>query len=179
MRRGFQLITKTIRNLDKPTIASVNGACTGGGMDLALACDLRIGSDRARFQVAFVKRGVMPYTGSTYFLPRVVGLGKALEMLYTGDFVDGQEAERYGLLNRLVPHDDLEEATRELATKLAKGPPIPLRLGKMMMVRGLELDFETSLEMAAAVNVIPQLTEDFDEGRRAFQEKREPEFKGR
>lgn len=178
MRRGFQLITKTIRNLDKPTIASVNGACTGGGLDIALACDLRIGSDQARFQVAFVKRGVLPYTGGTFFLPRVVGLAKALEMLYTGDFMDGQEAERYGLLNKLVPHDQLEEATQELAAKIAKGPPIALRLGKLMMVRGLELGFETSLEMAAIANVIPQLSEDANEGRRSFEEKRDPNFRG-
>ncbi len=98
---------------------------------------------------------------------------------YTGDFMDGQEAERYGLLNKLVPHDQLEEATQELAAKIAKGPPIALRLGKLMMVRGLELGFETSLEMAAIANVIPQLSEDANEGRRSFEEKRDPNFRGR
>ncbi len=178
-RRGLQLITKTIRNLDKPTIASVNGYCLGGGLDMALACDLRVGSDKAMFQVTFVKIGVFPHMGGTYLLPRVVGLAKALEMLYTGDFMDAQEAERCGLLNKLVSHEKLEEATRELALKISKGPPIALRLGKLLMVRGLEQNFETSLEMAAAVLPITQLTEDHQEGMRAFSEKREPEFKGR
>jgi len=179
LRRGFQVITKTIRNLEKPTIACINGPCVGGGLDIALSCDLRIGSDKALFQVAFVKRGVFPYMGSTFLLPRIIGLAKALELFYTGDFMDAQEAERCGLLNKLVPHERLEEATRELAGKIAKGPPIALRVGKMVMIRSLELGFENALELAAAANVIPNLSEDAQEGRRAFVEKREPNFKGR
>lgn len=169
----------TLQRMDKPTIAMVNGPAVGGGFDLALACDLRIGSPNAKFMVAYTRIGLVPSTGGVWFLPRIVGLSKALELLYTGDFIEAEEAYKIGLLNRLVPTDNLEKETMTLAHKLAANPPMALRLDKFMVYKGLETDLETALGLGVACEHMCLQSEDHLEGIRAFAEKRPPVFRGR
>jgi enoyl-CoA hydratase/carnithine racemase len=165
--------------MQKPTIAMVNGVAVGGGFDVALACDLRIGSKDARFRNAFVKIGLFPGWGGTWLYPRVMGLGKALEYLFTGDFLGAEEAERLGVLNKMVVPEELEKETMVLARKIAQGPPIAIRLMKLQAYKGLQMDMETALEMAAACETITLNSEDHKEGVAAFREKREAQFKGK
>ncbi|MFC1923774.1 enoyl-CoA hydratase/isomerase family protein [Chloroflexota bacterium] len=167
-----------LHNLEKPTIAMVNGAAVGFGFDLALACDMRIGSPEARFIVAFTKMGLASDSGGSWLMPRVMGLGKALEYIFTGDTIDAEEAHRIGILNRLVPAKLLEKETMDLARKIANGPPIAHRLAKMQVYKGLEVDLETALAFAAACISIALSSEDHKEGIKAFAEKRPPDFKG-
>jgi len=179
IRHNPQKITLAIRNLEKPIIAMVNGPAVADGFDWALACDLRVGSENARFMNAFVRMALFPNTGATWLLPRVIGLGKALEVLFTGDWLDAEEAYRIGVLNKLVPAADLESETMALAQKLAKQPPISLRLLKMQTYRGLEMSLEAALELAADGEAMTLKTEDHREALTAFFEKREPRFKGK
>jgi len=168
-----------IHKLQKPTIAMVNGPAVGAGFDLALVCDLRIGSENARFMNAFVRIGLFPGWGGTWLYPRVMGLGKALEYLYTGDFLEAAEAEKLGVLNRLVKADELEKETLAMARKIAAGPPISIRLMKLQVYKGLGIDFETALQIAAACETITLSSEDHREGVAAFREKRPAKFRGR
>lgn len=168
-----------LRNIGKPTIAAVNGAAVGAGLSLALACDIRIAADTARFGAGFIRRGQVPDNGASFFLPRLVGTAKALELLYTGDIIDAREAERIGLVNRVVGADDLIKVTLDLASRIAKGPPIALALTKRLVYQWLEQDLVPQLEYEAYNLKLCRETEDYREGVRAFQEKREPEFKGR
>ena len=168
-----------LQRMDKPTIAMVNGPAVGGGFDLAMACDLRIGSHNARFMMAFTRIGLVPGTGGCWFLPRIVGLPKALELLYTGDFVEAEEAYRIGLLNRLVPAEKLEEEAMALARKLARSPAMSLRLDKFMVYKGLSTDLETALGLGVACLGMCYGSEDHREGIKAFAEKREPVFRGK
>ncbi len=181
IRRGFRTVHEIIiglQKMEKPTIAMVNGVAAGGGFDLACACDLRIGSPNARFMVAFVRLGLVPGWGGTWFYPRVMGLGKAAEFLFTGDFCEAEEAYRIGLLNRLVAPEDLERETHALASKIANGPPIALRLAKMQLYHGLEMDLETAMKVAAACETITVTSQDHKEGVSAFRRKRAPVYKG-
>ena len=168
-----------LQKMQKPTIAMVNGVAVGGGFDVALACDLRIGSKDARFRNAFVKIGLFPGWGGTWLYPRVMGLGKALEYLFTGDFLGAEEAERLGVLNRMVVPEELEKETMVLARKIAQGPPIAIRLMKLQAYKGLQMDMETALEMAAACETITLNSEDHKEGVAAFREKRDAQFRGK
>ena len=168
-----------LQNMDVPTIAMVNGPAVGAGFCIALACDLRIGSEDARFQVAWTRRGLTPAYGTSWFLPRLVGVSKALELIYTARMIGAEEALQLGLLNKLVSTHTLEKETMELARTVANGPPLALRLSKMNVYRGLNLDLGTSLELSAASENQLILSEDFAESARAFREKREPVFKGR
>ncbi len=168
-----------LQKMQKPTIAMVNGVAVGGGFDLALACDLRVGSNKARFMNAFVRIGLFPGWGGTWLYPRVMGLNKALEYLFTGDFIEAPEAEKLGVLNYMVLEGELEKKTMELATKIAKNPPISLRLMKLQVYKGLQMDLETAIEMASACETITLTSEDHKEGVAAFRDKREPVYKGR
>ncbi len=168
-----------VHKFEKPVIAAVNGVAVGGGLDLALACDIRIASDKARFAEVFIRRGLIPASGGAYFLPRLVGIDKACLLIWTGDMIDAKEAERVGLVTMVVPHEDLESATRELADKLAKGPPLAIQRAKRAIYEGLEMSLESTLEYIAPIIRELQGTEDHKEGARAFVEKREPVFKGR
>lgn len=179
LRRGPQTVIKKLHGLEIPTIAMVNGAAVGAGFDFALACDIRIGSETARFRVAFTTIGLVPGTGGAWFLPRIVGIGRAAELLFSGDFIDAKEAERIGILNRVVPPEDLEKETMALARRLAANPPLALKLDKYLMYKGLEVDLDTALEMAATAQTICLASEDHREGVAAFREKRQPVFKGR
>lgn len=182
IRRGFkniQAIILGLQRLEKPTIAMINGAAVGGGFDLACACDLRIGSENARFMVAFTRIGLFPGWGGTWLYPRIIGIPKAAEMLFTGDFMEAKDAERYGLLNKLVPAAELEKETMSLARRIADGPPIAIRLAKMQLYKGLGMDLETALKVAAAMETITLTSEDHQEGVTAFKEKRKPQYKGK
>jgi len=180
-RRGFRNIQGIIlglQRLEKPTLAMVNGAAVGGGFDLACACDLRTGSEYARFMVAFTRIGLFPGWGGTWLYARIIGIPKAAELLFTGDFLEAKEAERLGLLNKLVPASELEKETMSLARRIANGPPIALRLAKMQLYKGLGMDLETAMQMAAACETITLTSQDHKEGVAAFQEKRPPKYKG-
>src|SRR2546426_9189511 len=168
-----------LRDAPKPVIAAINGAAAGAGMNLALACDLRLASTAAKFSQAFVKRGLHPDWGGTYFLPRVVGLAKAAELIWTGEIIDAEEALRLGIVSALHAPEDLMAATYALALKIAAGPPIAIRLAKRALYHNLECDLRQALEFETFAQNICSETEDAREGIRAFVEKRPPAFKGR
>jgi enoyl-CoA hydratase/carnithine racemase len=161
----------------KPTIAAINGYCIGEGLTLALACDMRIASDRATFQYPEVQIGVPTIAGAVR-APRVVGLGAALELLLVGDRVDAQRAYAMGLVNKVVPHDQLiDEATR-WADRLARNAPQAVAATKEVAVRSQAMSFADALRMGEAMRKLAGGTEDAREGVRAFREKREPQYKG-
>jgi 2-(1,2-epoxy-1,2-dihydrophenyl)acetyl-CoA isomerase len=168
-----------MRDAPQPIIAAINGAAAGAGMNLALACDLRIASTAAKFSQAFVKRGLHPDWGGTYFLPRVVGMAKACELIFTGDLIDAQEALRLGLVGRVVAPEELMPAADELARKIAAGPPLDIRLAKRALYHNADCDLRQALEFETFAQNICQDTEDAREGVRAFVEKRAPVFRGR
>jgi len=167
------------RYLAKPVIAALNGIAAGGGLVLAMAADIRIASEKATFSQIFVRLGV-PDGASTFLLPKLVGLGKALELAFTGDIIDAREAERIGLVNKVVPHDALMQSATELAARIAKGPPATLAVTKEAMCRGFTAtDLDSHVEYELKLVGLTLATEDFKEGVTAFLEKREPFFKGR
>jgi len=168
-----------LREAPQPIIAAVNGAAAGAGMNLALACDIRIASIAAKFSQAFVRRGLHPDWGGTYFLPRVVGMAKACELIFTGDVIDAPEALRLGLVSRLVAPEQLMPAAYDLARKIAAGPPVAIRLAKRALHRNAESDLRSALEFETFAQNVCSETEDAREGIRAFVEKRSPVFRGR
>ncbi len=179
LREDFQGLIRALVESARPTIAAVDGAAAGFGCDLALACDLRIISDRAFFGEIFVRRGLMPDGGGTYLLPHIIGVGRALEMLLTGDHVQADEALRIGLANRVVPHGELMSRVGELAARLAKGPPLVHELVKRAVYAALDGDLAGSLEREATGQLRLLGSADFAEGLTAFLQKREPRFQGR
>jgi len=176
---GHVSLPLLLHEFDKPVIAAINGVAVGGGLDLALACDIRIASDRARFAEVFIRRGLIPAMGGIFFLPRLVGLDRACQLIWTGDMIDAREAERIGLVTTVVPHEELEVATKELAEKLAKGPPLAIQKAKRAIYEGMGMDLRDSLGMVGTAVAELRETEDHREGARAFVEKREPVFRGR
>ena len=172
-------IIKGITTMEKPVIALINGTAVGGGLDLAMACDIRIASEKAKLSEIFVKRGLLPDMGGTYFLPRLVGLGKAKELIFTGEIIDAKEAERIGLVNKVVPHEELNSTGMELARKLAKGPTLAIGKAKIAINREMELNLDSALKDAIEAGSFIFGTEDALEGIMAFVEKREPKFKGK
>ena len=168
-----------MRDSPKPIIAAVNGAAAGAGMNIALACDIRIASNNAKFGQTFAKRGLHPDWGGTYFLPRVVGMSKACELIFTGKMIDAQEALRLGIVSDLVEPDELMNAVRTLAGEIAAGPPIAIRLARRAMYRNMDCELREALEFETHAQNICRESEDSKEGVKAFVEKRSPEFKGR
>jgi len=164
--------------INKPSIAAVNGAAVGYGCDLTLMCDMRIASDKARFGEVFLRVGLIP-DEALLLLPRLVGLAKAYELILTTDIIDAEEAYRIGLVNKIVPHEDLMSATLELANKIASKPPISVRLAKEGIRRCLKMPVDEFKQWHAFAFTFCQGTEDHREGARAFVEKREPVFKGK
>lgn len=179
IRRRPQKVTLGIRNMEKPTIAMVNGVAVADGLDWVLACDLRVGCEKSRFMNAFARMALFPNTGAAWQLPRVVGVSRALEILYLGDWVEAEEAYRLGILTRLVPYEKLEEETMALARRLTEQPPITLKMIKMQVYKGLNLTLEASLELAADGEAMTFFSEDAKEAFAAFAEKRKPKFTGR
>ena len=179
IRNGPQAVTLRLHHMEKPTIAMVNGLAIGDGFDWVLACDIRIGSEHARFMNAFLQMGLVSNTGATWLYSRAMGINKALELLYTGDWLGAEEAHRLGVLNSLVPADCLEEETMAMARRIADRPPIPNRLVKGMVHRGLSQSLDEHLVEAAQVEILTLATRDHREALSAFLEKRKPAFEGR
>ncbi len=182
---GFKLMQQAttlimgIREMPKPVIAAVNGPAAGGGCNLALACDIIIASEKAKFIEPYIALSAHPDFGAIYFLPRMVGLAKANELIFSGRTVDANEADRIGLVSRVVTADQLESATRELAKNIAKSSPLFLRLTKASMNQAQTMDLSKALACEATAQSITFITEDFKEAMTAFVEKREPIFKGK
>ena len=179
LRDSVHNVPRQVALLDKPYIAAVNGAAVGAGMDMCSMADIRIASEQARFSMAYVKMGLVPGDGGCYYLPRIVGLAKALELIWTGDFFDAPEALRIGYVSKAVPADELLPAARELAGRIARGPAVAIQLAKRLVYRSYNSEVSEALEAAGHAMAIVQSTEDSREGPRAFAEKREPQFKGR
>ena len=165
--------------MEKPVIAAINGVAAGAGCNLALAADLRVASERATFIEVFSRVGLIPDSGGTWLLPRLVGMGRALEMMFFADPMDALTAERLGLVNRVVPHDDLMAQTKEWAARLAAGPTRAYGLIKRGVNRALALDLEGALEYEAHLQEVAGRTEDHLEGVAAFLAKRTPQYMGR
>ncbi|HDP24124.1 MAG TPA: enoyl-CoA hydratase [Deltaproteobacteria bacterium] len=168
-----------INNMEKPVIASVNGVAAGGGCNLALACDIRIASDRARFGQVFTRRGVHPDWGGIYFLPRLVGYAKAAELIFSAEIIDAHEALSIGLVNRVVPHDDLPAATKECSTRIAHNAPIPVALAKRGLQNFGRWDLSHALDYEAYALELCMKSRDIVEGFASFLEKRDPVFQGK
>ena len=182
IRRSFRSAQRAVLGLHRleiPTIAMVNGDAVGAGFDLACVCDLRTMAETARFMVAYRRVALIPGYGGAWLYPRRLGLSKAAELMFTGDFLSAQEAQQLGFISAVAPVDQLEALTMELAHKIASGPPISLRLMKQLLYKGLSLDLETAMQMAATGSSITLTSEDHREGVAALREKRPAEFKGR
>ncbi len=178
LRAGMQIVLR-MRSMPQPVIVAVNGPAAGAGMNLALACDMRIASDQAVFGQNFARVGLFPDYGGTWLLPRLVGKARAAEMFYTGEMIDAREAERIGIVSRVVPHEELTAKTRELAERLAAAPPIPARAVKQVLFGAERAELERALEFEVQTQMECFLSEDCGEGIRAFFEKRAPRFRGR
>ncbi|MBN1614681.1 MAG: enoyl-CoA hydratase/isomerase family protein [Deltaproteobacteria bacterium] len=179
MREGFHQMLISLRRLDKPTIAAINGSAVAGGLSLALVCDFRVASDKARIGEGSLRFGFVPDEGGAYLLPRIVGLEKALELILMREILDAGEAERIGLVGKVVPHEELETFTHAMALKIAEGPPVASRLAKRAVYKQQDMDFVNALEDIALAAQIVNEMEDVQEGVTAFFEKRKPVFKGK
>src|SRR5687768_16195674 len=178
LKQRYNPIILKMRNIEKPVIGSLNGVAAGAGCSLALACDLRVASEKARLIEVFVRVGLVPDSGSSFLLPRLVGLGKALEMAFLGDEVDADEALSIGMVNKVVPSEELEGATRELALRLAKGPTKAIGLAKRAINRALTMDLDQVLEYEVFAQESAGASADHREGIAAFVEKRPANFTG-
>lgn len=172
-------IVRRIRELEKPVVAAVNGVAAGAGCSLVLACDLRVASEKASLLMAFSRVGLVPDSGATWTLPRLVGLGKALELAYLAEPVDAQSALQLGLVNRVVPADRLLEEAGALAQRLAEGPTLAYGLTKRAMNRASTMAFHEALEYEGMLQEVAGRSADHVEGVRAFIEKRPARFEGR
>jgi enoyl-CoA hydratase/carnithine racemase len=168
-----------LSRLSRPVVAAVRGEALSAGLELALACDVRVAGEGARFGLRETSQGTLPSSGGTQRLPRVVGRAKALQMILLGEVVDATEALRCGLVSRVVPDGRVDAEAQALAEKIAERGPLAVRYAKEAVLRGMEMPLEQALRFETDLTVILQTTEDRAEGVRAFLEKREPHFKGR
>lgn len=178
LRRRYNRIVLAIRTMEKPVVAAVNGVAAGAGCNLALACDLRVASDRASFIEVFTRVGLIPDSGGTWTLPRLVGVGRALEMMFLAEPVDAAAAERLGIVNRVVPHDELMARALEWASRLAQGPTRAYGLIKRAVDHNLAVDLAAALEHEANLQEVAGHTADHREGVAAFLAKRAPVYLG-
>jgi len=178
IRHGAQRLVAAVLDCEKPVIAAVNGTAAGIGAHLAFACDLVVAAEGVRFIEVFVRRGISPDGGGAYLLPRLVGMQKAKELVFFGDDIPAAEAERLGLVNRVVPADRLEATAADLAGRLAAGPTKALGMAKWLLNRSLDSDRRTAFDEEAWAQEMVVGTADAAEGLRAFAERREPRFQG-
>ena len=180
-RLNFRHETETyiaLKRIEVPILAVINGPCVGAGFDLASHCDLAVVSKAARFQVAYVKRGLYPDLGGFWSLPRVIGWRKAMELMMTGRFMSAEEAHESGFSNYLVEPEELESKAMEFALELEAGPPIGQKVGKLLATRTANMDFDTAMQWSESVIPLVGLSQDFKEGQAAFREKRNATFRG-
>ncbi|MEM7091819.1 MAG: enoyl-CoA hydratase [Actinomycetota bacterium] len=168
-----------LHDLPMPTIAKVNGVAAGAGLNMALGCDLIVASDRARFSEIFARRGLSVDFGGTWLLPRLIGMHKAKELAFFADVIDAETAERFGIVNHVVPHDELDAFVGDWAGRLAGGPPIALAQTKAMLNKSLTMTMDEALDNEGWAQTVNFSTNDTKEAVSAFLEKRDPEFKGR
>ena len=164
----IQRLPLTLEDLDKPVIAAVNGAATGAGMDLALMCDIRYAAASARFAETYVRVGLVPGAGGTHFLPRLVGVAKALELFFTGDFLDADEALRIGLVNKVFPDDGFLAEVDKIARRIARGPSLPLRMMKRAVYQGMRNDLRSNLDTISSHYAVVTALPEHKEAVRAF-----------
>jgi 2-(1,2-epoxy-1,2-dihydrophenyl)acetyl-CoA isomerase len=179
LRGSYSRLVALMASLDKPLVAALRGPVYGAGVGLALACDLRVAAESAKFSVAFIKIGLMPDAGVTFLLPRVVGLGRAMEMSLLGDAVEAEEALRIGLVNKVVSDEELADETAALAERLAAMPTAAIGRTRRALYASFDADLGTALEREAEGQTFCGYTADHKEGVQAFFEKREPRFTGR
>jgi enoyl-CoA hydratase/carnithine racemase len=178
-RKNIQRIPLAVHGVEVPTIAAVNGPAIGAGCDLALMCDIRIASEKARMGETFLNVGLIPGDGGAWFLPRIVGMAKACEMTFTGEIVDAREAQKIGLVNYVVPHAALMDKTMEIAARIADKPPAALKMAKALLYGGQNSPLAQHLDQSAAFQALCHCTEDHQEALEAIFEKRHPDFKGK
>jgi 2-(1,2-epoxy-1,2-dihydrophenyl)acetyl-CoA isomerase len=178
LKRAYPQLME-LANAELPVIAAVNGYAVGAGFSVALLCDIIFASEEAKFGQVFVNIGAVPDCGSMFFLPRLVGLQKAKELVFTGSNIDAREAYRIGIVNRVFPPDELLDESIKFAQKLAAGPPAALRQAKRLLNMSTEVSLETMLELEAYAQSLCFQTEDHKEGITAFLERRKPVFKGK
>jgi enoyl-CoA hydratase/carnithine racemase len=172
-------IPLTLRDMDKPVIAAINGVAVGAGLDMALMADIRTMADTAKVNEGYVKVGLIPGDGGAYYLPRIVGESKAYELLWTGDFIDAAEALRIGLVNQVYPRETFMENTLEFARKIAEGPQVAIRMTKRAVRQSLKMELDPALDLISSHMAVIKGTEDHKEGVEAFLAKRKPKFMGR
>ena len=178
-RRGIHRIVRSLWGIDVPMIAAVNGPAIGLGNDVACLADMRIAADNAIFGATFLKIGLVPGDGGSWILPRVIGMARAAELVFTADTIDAATALGWGLVSKVVPAAQLMDEARALAARICRQPPDVLRMTKKLMREGQGVSFETIMEMSAAYQSLAHLTEDHQEAVAAFFEKRDPQYKGR
>lgn len=178
LKRKYNPIVQRIRRMDKPVLASINGVTAGAGLGLALACDLRAASEKATFHEAFIKVGLAPDTGTSFWLTRILGLGRAMEIGIMGEPIDALKALGLGLVNWVFPDDKLREESERIAVRLARGPTKAIGLTKRALNRAVVVDMESALEYEMYLQDVAGRTRDHVEGVKAFFEKREPSFTG-
>jgi enoyl-CoA hydratase/carnithine racemase len=176
---GVHRIILTLEDLDKPVIAAINGAAMGAGMDMAIMCDLRVCSDRAKLGESYIQMGLIPGDGGAWFLPRLVGVSKALELLLTADAIDAGQALSLGIVNRVVPHESLMEETMKLARRIAQKPPLAVRMMKRAVYQGTTSTLRSHLDYISSQMSLLSETADHLEAAQAFLEKRKPVFTGK
>jgi len=178
VRERYNPIIRALRSMDQPVIAAVNGVAAGAGASLAFACDVRIAAEGARFVLAFGRIGLVPDSGATWFLPRLVGAARAADIALVGDPIPADEALRIGLVSRVVPADDLMAEARALADRVAAGAPLAIALTKGALDRSWSIDLDEALDGEAKLQGIAGASADHAEGLAAFREKRPPQFTG-
>jgi 2-(1,2-epoxy-1,2-dihydrophenyl)acetyl-CoA isomerase len=172
-------IPRALLEMDKPVLAAVNGAAMGPGMDFALMCDLRYAAESARFGATYIRVGLLPGAGGCWLLPRHVGVAKALELLWTGDVVDAREAERIGIVNKVVRDDQLMTSVYEAAKRIADSAPLAVRFLKRALYQGLNMDLRSHLDQVSSHLAVVAASADHQEALLALKEKRKPSFMGR